>query len=158
MATKYTKDNKIYTLPIKIETEKGISYTNNEEIILANGYSIYVKPKPSLESLIRLSEERINSETDDIILNNFVYQDNEFYLTMENQTNFANMFIAKDFLTYPQRVKTKTGFMELNSKEEVQMFYLAGVAFVKECLENGWVRKEEEAIRITNEYNEENNQ
>ena len=153
MSNKYIKDNKIYTTPIKIETSNGVSYTNDEKTILENGYSIYVKPKPSLESLIRLSEERINSETDEVILNNFVYKNNEFYLTIENQTNFANLFIAKDFLTYPQKIKTKTGFMELNSKEDVQSFYLSCVSFVKECIESGWKTKEEESIKITNEYN-----
>lgn len=155
MATKYTKNNKIYTPPIKVEAADGISYTNNVDTILANGYSIYVKPKPSLERLIHLSEERINSETDEIILNNFVYQDNEFYLTTENQTNFANMFVARDFLTYPQKVKTKTGFMTLESKEEVQDFYLAGVYFIKQCLEEGWKKKEDEASRIREEYGKE---
>jgi hypothetical protein len=57
---------------------------------------------------------------------------------MENQTNFANMFIARDYLIFPQVIKTKTGFYEIKDKAECEQFYLAGINFVKTCLEEGW--------------------
>ena len=153
--TKYIKDNKLYEVPIKLDTDKGVVYTNDKEVILSHGYTEYKRPKIAVIALILNNDRKINSETDRKILNDFTYLDHEFYLTTENQTNFANMFVARDFLTYPQKVKTKTGFMTLESKEEVQDFYLAGVYFIKQCLEEGWKKKEDEANRIREEYGKE---
>jgi hypothetical protein len=44
------------------------------------------------------------------------------------------MFIARDYLTFPQKIKTKTGFYEIKDKSECEQFYLSGVNFVKTCL------------------------
>lgn len=150
----YIKDNKVYKAPIKIENEGKTIYTNDKELLKQYGYSEYVKPeyKPTLEQLIEQSNQAINEITDKKILNDFVYEGNEFYLTMENQTNFANMFIARDFLEYPQQVKTKDGFYEIKDVSEVSGFYLAGVNFIKECLEDGWKQKAEAEQIIRKEY------
>lgn len=45
--------------------------------------------------------------------------------------NFANMYIAKDKLTYPITIKTQFKFMELQTAEVVKDFYLEGINFVK---------------------------
>lgn len=151
MSKVYIKDGKIFRSPIVIKTASGTTYTNNEDIIIANGFEVY-KPEPdSKETQVNIAIESINKETDRRILNDFVYNDCEFYLTVENQTNFANMFVARDFLEYPQKIKTKTGYMDINSKEEVQSFYLAGVQFVKKCLEDGWREKDAATARIMSE-------
>ena len=84
----------------------------------------------------------INKRCDNAILNDFKWRDNEFYLSMENQMNFANMYTAKDLLTYPQTIKTKTGYIELQNSKEVTEFYLAGVNHVKTCLEKCWKEKQ----------------
>lgn len=96
----------------------------------------------------------VNQQTDDKILNDFVWRDNEFYLTIENQTNFANMYIAKDFLEFPQTIKTKFGYMEIETKEDVQDFYLSAINFVKTCLEAGWKEKQEKEAEIRAKYSE----
>ena len=154
MRIQYIKDNRIYNLPIELKTEEGIVYTNDEKLLNEHSYTRYeyVAPKLSLEAEIELSNDNINRNTDEKILNEFVYNGYEFYLTMENQTNFANMYIAKDFLTYPQKVKTKDGFMELEDASEVTNFYLAGVQFVKECLEEGWRQKADAEAEIRKNY------
>lgn len=146
---KFKKNNIVYTLPITIEKEGKKIITNNEKIILENGYEKYEEPKiePSKQHILNSKIEVINKKTDRKILDDFTWNGHDFYLTLENQTNFANLFIARDFLTYPQTIKTKFGFATLNSKEEVQEFYLAGVAFVKQCLEEGW----QEKIKVENE-------
>lgn len=156
----YIKDGKLYNLPIIIKNDNGTTtYTNDEETILANGYTEYIcnPPTPTLEELIENSNNTINRETDQKILNNFVYNDEEFYLTSENQMNFANMYIAKEYLTYPQQIKTKIGFIELTSAEDVTEFYLSGINFVKQCLEDGWLEKAEAEQHIREEYNQQNN-
>lgn len=150
----YIKDNKIYNAPIRIEDGDKFTFTNDNELLKQYGYIEYVKPeyKPTLEELIEQSNQSINQETDEKILNGFVYDGAEFYLTTENQTNFANLFIARDFLEYPQQVKTKDGFMQIDNVEEVSGFYLAGVTYIKECLEEGWKQKAEAEQRIRKEY------
>lgn len=136
----YIKDNKIYNLPICITENDTLIYTNDEIRILAAGYTEYkkevVKPVITLEQLIQESDAQINAETDTAILNEFIFKDNEFYLTLENQTNFANMYIAREHLTFPQMVKTKAGFYEIKDIAECEEFYLAGINFVKSCIEN----------------------
>lgn len=179
MSKIYTKDGQIFKTPIKIEKEveklvkektedgkeievlkkvKVCTYTNDEKLLTEAGYTEYIlQPRvKTMEEKIADSVSRINAETDDKILNDFVFDGNEFYLTTENQTNFANLFVARDFLSYPQIVKTKTGFMELQ-KDEVSGFYIAGVSFIKTCLEEGWKRKAEAEAQIRAEYDENNN-
>jgi hypothetical protein len=174
MKKRYIKNNKIYLAPIiiskeveyteKIKDENGVEtevkktkkvnqYTNDEKTILAAGYKVYEPPKATLESLIDNSNGRINAITNRKILNEFVYNGYEFYLTSENQTNFANMYIARDFLDYPQKVKTKDGFMDLADASEVTNFYLAGVQFIKQCLEDGWRQKAEAEAIIRKNFN-----
>lgn len=151
---RFTKDGKTYKAPLII-TDGGKQIITTDVKIAENyGYAVYIPPvyKPSLNTLIEDSNNNVNQETDNKILNEFIYKDNEFYLTMENQTNFANMFMARDYLEYPQKVKTKTGFIDLNTPEEVTEFYLAGVNFVKECLEEGWQRKAEAEAQIRADY------
>ena len=146
----YTKDEKTYSTPIVLTVDGRKIYTNDHDKILAAGYSEYVAPERSVESRIADIERSINRETDNKILNDFVWNGQEFYLTMENQTNFANMFVAKEYLQYPVTIKTKTGFIELETQAEVTEFYLAGINFIKNCLEDGWRRKAEAAEAIKN--------
>ena len=150
----YIKDNKVYKAPIKLEINDSTIYTNDSELLKQYGYIEYAIPeyKPTLEELIEQSNKSINEITDGKILNDFVYDGNEFYLTTENQTNFANLFIARDFLAYPQQVKTKDGFMQIDNVYAVSGFYLAGVNFIKECLEEGWKQKAEAEAEIRKNY------
>lgn len=41
----YIKDNKVYNTPVKIKNGNSVIITNDEEIILKNGYEIYVPVK-----------------------------------------------------------------------------------------------------------------
>ena len=123
------------------KTKKIIQYTNVEKDILEAGYKVYVAPKISVETLVKRSIENINRETDKKILNNFVWNGNEFYLSLENQFNFKNLYDLRENKEYPVTIKTKTGFTTLNDVREVEEFYLEGVRFVEECLKEGWERK-----------------
>lgn len=150
----YIKDNKVYSAPIKLEIDDSTIYTNDDELLKQYGYIEYVKPeyKPTLEQLIEQSNQAINAITDEKILNGFKYAGAEFYLTTENQANFSNLFVAKDYLTYPQQVKTKTGFYTIDNVSQVSSFYLAGVNYIKNCLVEGWKKKAEAEQKIRKEY------
>lgn len=157
---KYTKDGKIYDLPILLEVEKeenGVvtkikRYTNDKALILSAGYTEYIAPKQPLSVLIEQSDEAINAVTDMKILNDFEYNGERFYLTTENQINFGNMYIIRDVLQYPTTIKTQEGFLELKNAEEVSDFYMQAVAFVKNCIEDGWAQKSAAATEIREKY------
>ena len=173
MNKKYIKDNRVYTTPIQIQkeveyiekeknengeeieikkTKKITQYTNVEKDILEAGYSVYVTPKLSVETLVKRSVENINKETDERILNDFVWRDNEFYLSLENQFNFKNLYDLRERKEYPITIKTKTGFTTLNDVQDVEEFYLAGFKFIEECLKEGWEKKAASEEKIRSEY------
>lgn len=173
MKKRYIKDGKTYFTPIQIpkeveyikkeknengeeievkKTKKIIQYTNVEKDILEAGYEVYIAPKISVETLVMRSNNTINKQTDNKILNDFVWNGNGFYLSMENQFNFKNLYDLRSVREYPITIKTKDGFTTLKSIKEVEDFYLSGVMFIEECLQDGWKQKAEAEAKIRSEY------
>ena len=161
MAKFFEKNNIRYKAPIKIENPVDLSgniqsgmvlYTSDIKTLSGYGYHEWVPPVETVEDRIEFSNLKINRICDQKILSGFTFNDDEFYLTMENQMNFANMFTAKDYLIYPQTIKTKTGYAQLNSAEEVKSFYLSGIQFVKGCLEECWAEKQAASAQIYADY------
>ena len=146
----YIKDGKIYNLPVEVKIGDEVTYTNNEMFLKEHGYEEYIqKPyKPTMEEEIEDSVKMINRETDERILNDFVWKDNEFYLSLENQFNFKNLYDLREVKEYPITIKTKTGFTTLNDVHDVEEFYLSGVKFVEECLKECWERKADAERKI----------
>ena len=140
----------IYNLPVEVKIGDEITYTNNEKFLKENGYEEYVPTpyKPTMEEEIENSIRMINEETDRKILNDFVWDGNEFYLSIENQFNFKNLYDLRDSREYPITIKTKTGFTTLEDIRDVECFYLDGVKFVEDCLKEGWQRKLEAEEKI----------
>ena len=146
----YIKDGKIYNLPVEVKIGDEVTYTNSEMFLKEHGYEEYIqKPyKPTMEEEIEDSVKMINEETDERILNDFVWNGNEFYLSLENQFNFKNLYDLREMKEYPITIKTKTGFTTLNDVQEVEEFYLAGVEFIENCLKDGWRRKADAERKI----------
>ena len=148
----YIKDGKIYNLPVKVKIGDEVTYTNNEKFLKEHGYEEYIfiptPYKPTMEEEIENSIRLINEETDKRILNDFVWNGNEFYLSLENQFNFKNLYDLREMKEYPITIKTKTGFTTLNDVHDVEEFYLAGVLFVENCLKECWERKAEAEEKI----------
>ena len=151
----YIKDGKIYNSPVEVKIGDDVTYTNNEKFLKEHGYEEYIqKPyKPTMEEEIENSIRLINRETDERILNDFVWRDNEFYLSLENQFNFKNLYDLRERKEYPITIKTKTGFTTLNDVQEVEEFYLAGVEFIENCLKDGWRRKADAERKIREAHN-----
>ena len=141
----YIKDGKIYNLPVEVKIGDEVTYTNNEAFLKENGYEEYIfiptPYKPTMEEEIEKSVKMINEETDERILNDFRWRDDEFYLSLENQFNFKNLYDLRNMKEYPITIKTKTGFTTLNDVHDVEEFYLAGVEFIENCLKECWERK-----------------
>lgn len=149
---KFIKDNKIFNLPIELKIGEKIVQTNDIELLKKNGYEVYVENKKSLQELINESNELINRETDEKILNDFVWNGNEFYLTMENQFNFKTLYDLKEFQEFPITIKTKNGFTELNDMGDLSGFYLDGVKFIENCIKEGWTKKAAAELKIKESY------
>ena len=150
----YIKDGEIYNAPLKIKDGEKTIVTNNDSVAKKYGYELYFPAvdNPSLEQMIAESVERINKECDEKILNEFFWNGNEYYLSLENQFNFKNLYDLRNQRQYPVTVKTKNGFMELKTPEEVEAFYLSGVMFIEECLQDGWKQKAEAEAKIRSDY------
>ena len=148
----YIKDGKIYNSPVEVKIGDEVTYTNNEKFLKEHGYEEYIfiptPYKPTMEEEIEKSVKNINRETDERILNDFVWRDNEFYLSLENQFNFKNLYDLRERKEYPITIKTKTGFTTLNDVQEVEEFYLAGVEFIENCLKECWERKADAERKI----------
>ena len=148
----YIKDGKIYNLPVEVKIGDEVTYTNNEKFLKEHGYEEYIFVPtpyiPTMEEELERSIETINKETDERILNDFVWNGNEFYLSLENQFNFKNLYDLREMKEYPITIKTKTGFTTLNDVHEAEEFYLEGVRFVEECLKECWQRKLEAEEKI----------
>lgn len=153
---KYTKDGKIFETPIKMKKDGKVIFTNDHNLIITTGYKEYkevVKEiKITLEEAIEASNEKINKETDEKILNEFTWNGVQFYLSMENQFNFKNLHDMRMTKEYPVIVKAKDGFMSLNDHREVRQFYMSGVQFIEECIKEGWERKAAAEEKIRKEY------
>ena len=146
----YIKDGIIHNSPVEVKIGDEVTYTNNEKFLKEHGYEEYIQTpyKPTMEEEIENSIRLINEETDERILNDFVWNGNEFYLSIENQFNFKNLFDLREMKEYPITIKTKTGFTTLNDVHDVEEFYLAGVEFIENCLKECWERKSDAEAKI----------
>lgn len=139
-------NNKIVFPPVNDGNRMNVY--QDSEWLEANGFHELTEEelKPVRDAEIKLKNKKridsINKKCDNEILNDFKWKNNEFYLSMENQMNFANLYTAKDLLSYPQTIKTKTGYIELQNANEVTEFYIAGVNHIKTCLEKCWKEKQ----------------
>lgn len=151
----YIKDGKIYNLPITIQIQDKKIITNNAILLKQHGYQEYMYSQYmlSIEKLIENSNEYYNKICDEKILNDFVWKDNEFYLSLENQFNFKNLYDLRKLKEYPITIKSKKGFVLLENQQQLQDFYLSGVKFIEDCLMKCWENKklaEQEIIKNHN--------
>lgn len=122
---------------------------------------------PTLEQVKQAVLEDINRQTDEKILTGFVWNDINVWLSEENQRNFSEaqriaMFSPESIMP----VKFKLGedkegnpvYHEFEEAGELTDFYLHAVAFINQCLAEGWMRKDnidwspyEEAFSVEHE-------
>ena len=94
------------------------------------------------QELIKLLETRIDKHTDETIFNGFVYDGNNYYLSIENQINFKGLNDIRETLTYPVKIKHQNGYAMIASSADYHQFYLAGLGFKQLTIENGWNEKD----------------
>lgn len=120
--------------------------------------------KPSIELIKRAVIADINAETDARILSGYEWQGVSVWLSEENQRNFAEA--QRIAVMMPEAilpVTFKLGedsegrpvYHEFKTAEELTGFYLSAVAYINQCLAEGWRRKDgmdfadyEEALNV----------
>ena len=157
MIEQYIKDDKVIVAgrgSVVIGSRRIFNPT--AEQLLEDGWSQYIAPEKSVEQLIQESDERINKETNENILTGFSWHGEQFYLSLENQFNFKNLYDLRALKEYPVLLKTCSGFMQLDNATEVEDFYIATTNHVELCLKTGWIRKAEAADDIRKKYDSNN--
>lgn len=112
---------------------------------------VWIPEESKKTELIQELSARINTETDKKIIEGFIYQEKEFYLSLENQFNYKSTYDARARLSYPFTVKGKSEFVSFADSAELESFYLAGFEYVSNCIAEGWQAKEILKTKTTQE-------
>ncbi|MCP4100443.1 MAG: DUF4376 domain-containing protein, partial [Lentisphaerae bacterium] len=94
------------------------------------------------QELLQLLKAKIDVETDENILNGFLYEDKSVKLSLENQMNYKAEYDMRELLTYPHKIKAGNEYVMLESSDEYAAFYVAGVQYIRSCIEAGWAEKD----------------
>lgn len=126
-----------------------------EDNIHATWYEIYFYKK--IHTAVTLDEIKdailadINTQTDEKILTGFVWNDKPVWLSSENQFNFKAAYdLAIQTQGQSLPVKFKLGENEngepvyhtFEDMNEFTDFYTKAIAFINQCLNEGWERKD----------------
>lgn len=146
--------NKELYAPVREDTTRIIvSYDYSERGVTASWREIVFYKKKGKVTLNKIKEAiwaDINIDTDNKILNGFVWNNTKVYLSSENQRNFSEaQRIAVSMPNAILPITFKLGeingepvYHEFTTAEELTGFYLQAVAYINQCLNNGWQRKD----------------
>lgn len=118
-------------------------------------YEVYfnknLHPVVTLEEIKEAILADINSQTDERILTGFVWHDKPVWLSSENQFNFKAAYdLAVQTQGQSLPVKFKLGenadgepvYHTFEDMVEFTDFYTQAIAFINQCLNEGWERKD----------------
>lgn len=107
--------------------------------------------KPTVSEVKYLIIDTINANTDEKILNGFVWKGIHVYLSSENQNNFKaafdlNMQMGGAMLPIKFKLgedaEGKTVYHTFENMEDFTDFYTSAVAYINQCLNEGWAEKD----------------
>ena len=144
--------------PIRTQGKRTIVSYDFEEVgdgVNATWYEIYFSQRvsiyPNLDTIKESILKDINERTDEKILSGFVWNNINVWLSAENQRNFSEaQRVAQMTNGASLPVKFKLGednegnpvYHTFNTVEELNEFYLAAVAYIQQCLNEGWELKD----------------
>ena len=107
--------------------------------------------KPTVNEVKQLIIDTIDANTDEKILNGFVWKGVKVYLSQENQTNFKAAYdlnVQSNGSMLP--IKFKIGedengnavYHTFEDMEDFSDFYVSAVAYINQCLNEGWEEKD----------------
>ena len=106
--------------------------------------------KPSFKMAKDAILEDINSQTDYKILTGFVWNNIHVYLSIENQRNFSEAYHMAQSSSSILPITFKLGedeneepvYYTFTTVEELTSFYTQAFAYINQCLNEGWQRKD----------------
>ena len=108
-------------------------------------------PQPDREKVKQIVDKHVNAKTDARILSGFQWNGINVWLSEENQRNFSEaqrvaLMTNGQSLPVTFKLGEDAGgnpvYHEFTSVEELTGFYLAAVAFIQQCLAEGWQEKD----------------
>ena len=108
-------------------------------------------PQPDYSEVKKIIDDHINNSTDERILSGFVWNGKNVWLSDENQRNFSEaqrVAMITSGQSLPMTFKLGEDaegnpvYHEFASVEELTGFYLAAVAYINQCLNEGWQEKD----------------
>ena len=114
-------------------------------------FRLTLEHKPTVSEVRQIIIDQINSNTDNKILNGFVWKGVKVYLSQENQTNFKAAYdlnVQSNGSMLP--IKFKIGedengnavYHTFEDMEDFSDFYVSAVAYINQCLNEGWEEKD----------------
>lgn len=106
---------------------------------------------PTKEELMAVINEQVNADTDEKILNGYIWDGKHVYLSTENQFNFKAAYdLAAMSGGSILPIKFKLGedsegnpvYHTFSTLEEFTSFYTGAIAFVQTTLNEGWIVKD----------------
>lgn len=128
------------------EVGDGVNATWNELY-----YSHREKVYPAFEKVKNDIIADINAKTDEKILSGFVWNNKPVWLSSENQFNFKaayDLAVQTNGKSLPVKFKlgeTEDGepvYHTFETLEEITDFYTKAIAFINQCLNEGWEMKD----------------
>lgn len=127
--------------PNTSETDQAVSGVNYEEIEYSH--------KPTIEEIKKAVIDWYNSQIDDSILKDFVWNNTPVWLSMENQFNYKVAFdLAVQTngdslpITFKFGTDSEPVYHEFTTLADIQDFYIKAVAFKDKVLSDGWKAKD----------------
>ena len=121
----------------------------------ATWHEVYFNHKrsghPDLAAIRKAIIADINARTDERILSGFVWNEKSVWLSDENQRNFSEaqrVAMITGGQSLPMKFKLGEDaegnpvYHEFTSVEELTGFYLSAVAYINQCLNEGWLEKD----------------
>ena len=132
----------------------GLDYQEAGDGINATWYEVilYKKQKwnPTFEDIKNAVIESINKDTDHKILTGFTWNNIHVYLSIENQRNFSEAYHMAQSSSSILPITFKLGENEdgepvyhtFSTSYELSDFYTKAFAYINQCLNEGWQRKD----------------
>ena len=102
------------------------------------------------DECIESVKKMIDLNTDNIIINNFIYNDILFKLTQEFQLNLIAIYTSKEMYQFNGDIQIKgynpedgsTIYIKPTSVNEFVSLYMYGMKFIQDTLKKGWEMKD----------------
>lgn len=136
----------VVTTALRFDIEQTEDGWECDEVVLC-----HKEPNLDFSEIKKAVIDYINAKTDERILTGFQWNGINVWLSEENQRNFSEaqrVALMTSGQSLPvtfklgENAEGEPVYHEFTTVEELTGFYLAAVAFIQQCLSEGWQRKD----------------